>query len=212
MSAAAISNKYDKRPGIWRKREDEYNAIQSRYTPDEWKLMADMLAFTISALKANPEQDFLGELFMRLDLGNHWKGQFFTPYHISELMALATAGSDSKERIKEQGYISINDPTCGAGCMLIAFANVCSKQGVDYRNSVIFVGQDIDPVAAKMCYIQLSTLNCAGYVVIGNTLTEPVYGSVLNPACKTPENIWFTPMYCSDIWQKRRMEEIKKYG
>ena len=174
MSAAAIANKYDKRPGVWRKREDEYNAIQNRYTLPEWKAMADMLAFTISALKENPAQDFLGELFMRLDLGNHWKGQFFTPYHISELMALVTAGSDLKERIGQRGYISMNDPTCGAGCMLVAFANVCSKQGVDYRNSVIFVGQDVDPIAAKMCYIQMATLDMAGYVVIGNTLTEAI--------------------------------------
>ena len=53
-----------------------------------------------------------------------------------------------------------------------------------------------------MCYIQLSLLGCAGYVVIGNTLTEPQVGSVLlgedSSRCR------FTPMYFHEVWSTRR--------
>ena len=38
-----------------------------------------MLAEVVADLEHNPDQDFLGELFMALDLGNEWAGQFFTP-------------------------------------------------------------------------------------------------------------------------------------
>lgn len=34
--------------------------------------------------------DVLGEVYMELELGNKWKGQFFTPYHVSQAMASVT--------------------------------------------------------------------------------------------------------------------------
>lgn len=42
-------------------------------------------SYTTMALDQNQEQDFLGKMFMRLDLGNRSAGQFFTPYHVCEL-------------------------------------------------------------------------------------------------------------------------------
>ncbi len=47
---------------------------------EEWTNLAKCFAIVVEALERNPEQDFLGELYMELELGNHWKGQFFTPY------------------------------------------------------------------------------------------------------------------------------------
>ena len=61
------------------------------------------------ALDQNQEQDFLGKMFMRLDLGNRSAGQFFTPYHVCELMAEVVA-TNALEKIEQYGYISINDP------------------------------------------------------------------------------------------------------
>src|SRR5699024_11833427 len=65
------------------------------------------------------------------------------------------------------------DPACGAGALLVAFANECLRQKVNYQTSVLFVAQDIDFTVGLMCYIQLSLLGCAGYVVIGDTLVRP---------------------------------------
>ena len=53
-----------------------------------------------------------------------------------------------------------------------------------------------------MCYIQLSLLGCAGYVHIGNTLTDPMTGSILFGDGKS--STWYTPMYFSDAWRIRR--------
>ena len=207
MGSASITNAVDKRPGIWHKRENEYLAITKHYRRDEVDAFAQLLSLTTLALELNPAQDFLGRLYMQFGISNHWQGQFFTPWAISDLMARIVIENDLESQLKEQGYISVSDSSCGAGCMMIAFANVCLSQGVNYQQSVLFVGQDIDPVVAKMCYIQISLLGCPGYVLIGNTITEPSGGTTLNPFYQRPENIWFTPLYFTGAWAARRAIE-----
>lgn len=54
--------------------------------------------------------------------------------------------------------------------------------------------------------IQLSFLGCAGYVVIGNTITEPSTAydrRGLLPA-GPQSRIWYTPFFSTDIWYLRR--------
>lgn len=90
---------------------------------------------------------------MSLNLGNHWKGQFFTPYDICTLMSEITVGSEAVAEAKTRDYISVNDPACGAGATLIAAANTFKRHRINYQQKVLFVGQDIDRVVAQMCYI-----------------------------------------------------------
>ena len=158
----------------------------------------------VETMDANPDQDCLGELYMGLELGNQKNGQFFTPYHVCQMMA-RMSNDDLKGKIEAQGWVSVNDCACGAGATLIAFANECMLRDINYQTSVLFVAQDIDLVTGCMCYIQLSLLGCPGYVVIGNTLTDP--GLSLDGRGLIPvhgENIWYTPFYFTDIWHHRR--------
>lgn len=211
MSACAIANAVDQRPDVWNLREASYLAVVKRYSKDELNLICKLFSITVMALDENPTQDFLGKIYMQLDFGSGWQGQFFTPWNIAELMAKMQIEDNLKEQIETEGYISINDPCCGAGCMLLAFAHVCrSDMGINYQQSVFFVGQDIDEVVAKMCYIQISLLGCPGYVVVGDTLLEPLCGSAIEPIAKKPENIWFTPLYFTDLWTLRKIRSRNK--
>lgn len=206
MSAGAIANAVDRRPDVWKLREDSYMATVKRYSKEELNLITELLSITTLALEENPAQDFLGKMYMQFNLENKWHGQFFTPWHVAELMAKMLVGDETKEKIASQDYISVNDPCCGAGCMLIAFANVCKNDlDINYQQSVLFVAQDIDSIVAKMCYIQISLLGCPGFVVIGNSLSEPVCGSSIEPSYKRPEDIWYTPLYFTDMWTFRRI-------
>jgi hypothetical protein len=45
-----------------------------------------MLGHIVQSLEAGLH-DCLGQLFMALELGDHWKGQYFTPYEVAYLMA-----------------------------------------------------------------------------------------------------------------------------
>ena len=192
------------------KREEEYASIAKKYKSDEVQRFLEMFALTVEALEHNPNQDFLGDLFMRFDLGNTWKGQFFTPYHVCQCMAALTAG-DLKSQLKQQPWISVNDPAVGAGALMIAFAQECLRQRVNYQTNTLFVGQDIDRTAAMMSFVQLSLLGCPGYIIVGDSLLNPIVGpSVLLPVQQEGQDIWYTPMYFADTWQLRvAAEKIK---
>lgn len=202
MIACSISNAVDRTPGHFERREKEYMACLERMGMAE--IPARLLGIIVMALENEPEQDFLGKMFMDLELGNHWKGQFFTPYIICRMMSEITCGELDRQ-IAEQGYISVCDPACGAGATLIAAANSMKGGKYNFQNHVLFVGQDIDRVVGLMCYIQLSLLGCAGYVCIGNTLTNPLTGDVLFPQEGEGQELWFTPMFQSEVWAMRRM-------
>lgn len=201
-TACAIANSVDRSGETHNKREIEYEKCIGRLGGVENGVK--LFAITVEALEENPEQDFLGGLFMKLNLGNHWKGQFFTPYCICEAMAAINSKS-LEDEVKEKGWVSVNDPACGAGATLIAMANAFREHNVNYQNHALFVAQDIDRITGLMCYIQLSLLGCPGYIVIADTLCNPITGKgVLFPCPKYDQEIWFTPLYCSDIWVNRR--------
>lgn len=194
MSACALSNASDTR--FHQEREALYMSSVKKYTKDEADMLAHMLGYVTMALEENPEQDFLGEMFSGLNLHNEWRGQFFTPYHIGAFMAAINIES-AKEELKHKEYITVNDCCCGAGCLLIAFANEARKAKLDFQNRVVFVAQDLDFTAAMMCYIQLSLLGCKAVVKVGNSLTDPFV-----PADLEGNNVWFTPMYtCGSLFQ-----------
>lgn len=202
-TACAIANAgADRNSEIFQKREEEYEQCVQRLGSAE--AAAEMFAIVTMALEENPEQDFLGGLFMKLNLGSHWKGQFFTPYCICKTMA-AINSFGLEEQLKDKGWVSVNDCACGAGATLIAMANTLREHGVNYQNHALFVAQDVDRIAGLMCYIQLSLLGCPGYIVIANTLSNPVVGSILRPIQKENQEFWFTPMYLTDIWHYRRI-------
>ena len=165
-------------------------------------MFPELAAQTVLALEEDPEQDFLGSIFMSLNLGNEHNGQIFTPYHVCKLMAEVTM-DNTVQKVEQDGYISINDPCCDAGATLIAAIHAARKQlektNLNYQNHLLVVAQDIDETVALMCYIQLSLLGVAGYVKVGNSLTEPMTDN------DDKENYWFTPMYFSNVWVLRRI-------
>lgn len=205
VSACAMANAVDKTPEIYMRREESYRATVKKYTTEEVNSLSELFGLTIAALEENPAQDFLGNLYMNLDFGSSWSGQFFTPWHISEMMARMMIGDTLQADLEKKGWASICDPCCGAGCMLMAFAQACRQElKINYQPQILFVGQDIDRVVAQMCYLQVSLLGCAGYIVVGNTLSQPIRGELLTLVVDTECEVWYTPMWFSDTWTYRR--------
>lgn len=200
MYACALSNPVDKEH--YEERESLYLRTIKKYNKQEQPLFSELAAYTVMALEENPEQDFLGSIYMSLNLGNQHNGQFFTPYHVCELMAEVTM-QDSVLKTEKEGYLTINDPCCGAGATLIAGVHAAKKRlekaRYNYQNHILVVAQDIDQTVALMCYIQLSLLGVAGYVKVGNSLTDPITEN------DSKENYWFTPMYFFPVWSMRRL-------
>lgn len=203
MAAVAICNSFWHQQ--WEEREKMYKQCAEKYTDAEIKIFNQMFEEMVTALDDNSEQDFLGELFMALEISNEWRGQFFTLYNICRMTAKINLTEDAKKEIEQKGFANVNDPACGAGALLIAYANACKVAGINYQQHVFFVAQDVDLLAGMMCYIQLSLLGCPGYVAVQNTLTNPIElvdKRGLIP--KDSKNVWYTPMFFSDIWADRR--------
>jgi len=202
MCACSISNAVDR--AHRNEREKTYKTLSEKYTEAERQTMAEMLGMVVAALDENQDQDLLGEIFMTLGLGNEHNGQFFTPYDVCCVMS-ALNSENIAAQVERQGWVSVSDPACGAGALLVAFANECTRQKVNYQTSVFFVAQDIDFTVGLMCYIQLSLLGCAGYVVIGDSLAHPSTAYDRRGLIPRDEgNVWYTPMYFRDVWHWRR--------
>ena len=204
MSAISIANTIG---GPHREqREKMYLERANKYKKTELNAFAQMLKEVVEEMEQHPDQDVLGELFMMLGLGNEWKGQFFTPYTVCRAMAKMNIGDGLKSELETKGWISVSDPACGAGALLIAFANECLSQHINYQTTVLFVAQDIDFLAGCMCYIQLSLLGCPGYVVIDDSLVHPAVSCDKHGLIpKDGSNVWYTPMYFRDVWHWRRL-------
>ena len=202
LAASAISNSMDFRQD----REDQYKKIVAQYDDTDLQIMAELLAIVTEELEENPEQDYLGSLYMTLGLSDHWKGQFFTPYSVCRAMAETTIPKNIIEVVDTKGYIKIADSACGGGATLIAAYNVAKAQlekiGRNAQNHILVIAQDISLMTACMCYIQLSLLGISAIVKVGNSLLNPIVGNwLLMP--HTPD-LWFTPMYNFPAWGSRR--------
>lgn len=202
MMAASLSNALEPDPVRRQKREKEYMDCVKRCGGAE--LPAKAFSVVVDALESNPDQDFLGDLYMRFELGSHWHGQFFTPYSLCHLMADIQM-DDLKGKIERDGWISICDPCIGGGAMMVAAASKARIMGINYQNSMLFVGQDIDRIAGMMAYIQMSLLGMPGYIVIADTLSNPMTGDVLIPDEKEGQEFWYTPFFYRDEWSIRRI-------
>lgn len=187
LSAIAISNSVDLHHRD--AREERYLEIAKRYDRGAMDRFAHALAECAMLLQER-FQDLLGSLFMELDLGNKWNGQFFTPYELSLMMAMMQM-QDAKERIAESGFITVMDPCVGGGAMVIAVAQAVADQGIDYQRNLHVTCIDVDSRAAHMAYIQLSLLGVPAVVRVGNSLSMQM------------REVWYTPAHIMGGWTQK---------
>lgn len=149
-------------------RENKYLRIVGAYEKEDVTRMAQLLAHVVNGLQAG-FCDFLGRVFMQLELGDKYRGQFFTPRSVASAMASMQLG-DISTLFRNKPYITLREPACGAGCMVLAFADILNRAGYAAHRYLWASATDIDPLAAGMAYIQLSLGGVAGEVVVGNSL------------------------------------------
>jgi hypothetical protein len=158
--------------------EAEYMATVKRYSSEELSTMAEMLALAVAGLEVEP-CDFLGQVFEGALLANDHHGQFFTPFCVSRLLAEV----ELPETFPEGRVLTLYEPACGAGGMVIAAVAVMQERGVDYQHRLYVEAQDIDELCFHMTYIQLSLLGIPATVILGDTLRLE------------RRRVWHTPMY-----------------
>lgn len=189
MASISIANVFLKSPDY----EKEYMQIADRHKKNIDKF-PELLAILANALEKNPWQDFLGTVYQDINANNKHLGQFFTPFHVSDMMAQCTLDADTlKKQIEEQSYFTLSEPCSGAGGMIIACAKAVQELGFNPQEAMYFEAIDLDKKCFAMTYLQTSLLGLAGEVYWGNTISYQMFR-------KYP-----TPRLLSDIWQCRFM-------
>ena len=173
---------------IWGKREQSYLNVMNKYTQKEKKMFSIMLGMLVEDFEEEGITDVLGEIYMSQDSGNNRLGQFFTPFHISEMCARLVA---DRELAKWDGKsdIDINEPSTGGGGMLIAMIKILKERGIEYWSKVNITARDLDWNSVYMTYVQLSLLGARATVIQGDTLCNPSVNLKTYP----PERVFYTP-------------------
>ena len=171
VSALAITNAVDL--AQFEPREKRYFEVIKPYNRTELTQFAEAFAnLTLAVWQA--QQCVLGGVMTQLELGNQWIGQVFSPWEVCHLMArlnFANSKSEVEAEIAEKGFITVNDPCCGAGTMLLATARALMDLGIDYRKCLHATGVDIDSRCVHMTYLQLAMMELPAHVIEGNTMT-----------------------------------------
>lgn len=157
-----------RKDSIWKKREEEYIAIANKHGTETMLQFSEMYMLLGEALGKEME-DVLGRIYMEAGLGSKQTGQFFTPFHISKMVASMTI----PENISPTNPYILHEPSCGGGGMIIAFAKAIAEQGINYCKCLKVVAQDLDWKGVYMTFVQLSLLGIDAVVVQGDTLAEP---------------------------------------
>ncbi len=168
--------------------EKEYLEVIGRYERADVERFPQLFGMIIEGVSL--KSDFLGSLFMELELGSTHMAQFFTPYEVSRLMAQIEL-VDVEKHFQDQDFITVAEPACGAGGMMIAVADVLQERGFNPQKAMWAHCTDVDALAARLCYLQLSLLGIPGAVVVGNALTLQ------------QRRVMLTPMHHMGMWQYR---------
>lgn len=163
--------------------------ICAKYGASDISNLHTLFCLMVCALEAK-FHDFLGAIFMELELGDDRNGQYFTPYHLQSLMAKLLM-PDVEQTIRREGFVTVSDPASGAAGMIVAYAENLLAAGYNPSEHMFGSCIDIDPVAADMAFIQLSLLGIPAEVVTGNTLTMQL------------NRVRYTPVYYINNFEKR---------
>ncbi len=176
--------------------EAQYMEVVKRYRnkDDIRENMPKLLSLTVLGL-SNGNCDFLGEVAGELGVLDAKLGQFFTPYHISKMMAQINLVG-AKEHIEQKGYLTVQEPAVGAGGMLLAVADVVEDLGVKLETSLWIDAVELSVSTFHMAYVQLAARGIAGVVRRGNSLSHEMFESVFLPA--TPHFLTAHPTFLDE--------------
>lgn len=186
-----------------------------------YDLMREWIQVVHSQIAKRGWYDAFGDFFMACVGRNsrQYRGQFFTPQHICDLMAEITCcDSDKKEPPVVCGGFGpreiINDCACGSARLLLAAHIVNNKRG---KAPCYYVAEDVDRMCCKMAAINMCCHGMFGEVVCHDTLTEPDklnIGYIINeglypiPAVPTIRVVEDASKFVSiNIWKAKILEK-----
>ncbi len=147
--------------------EQEYLRRIHQYERNDILTFPKLFGLLQQLLQAKP-CDILGPLSSEVGVNSQEMAQYFSPPSTSGLMAELL---DPCKELESRPYITLHEPTCGAGGMVLAYVDRLINKGYNPATTIWVQCIDVDRLAAMMCYIQLSLWNVPAEIVVGDSLT-----------------------------------------
>jgi hypothetical protein len=161
--------------------EDRYMQLVGTYrNKDTVRAFPELLAIASWAIEGGG-CDFLGSVASQMEVLNAKIGQFFTPYEVSRLIAEMSL-QDVGPIIEANGFVTVAEPACGAGGMVLAAADTLQKAGFDPSMQMLVNAVDISPLCFHMTYLQTTLRGIPAQVELGDTLRNTRTESAWTPA------------------------------
>jgi type I restriction-modification system DNA methylase subunit len=159
-------------------REKEYLEEAARWEKSDLDLFGHALGALVLQAEAQPFTDLLGQYYMEYALsqkGQQWTGEFHTPKPICDLMARLTIASP--ESFPAERPITVCEPACGSGAMILSFGEACSP---DVRRRLRVTAIDVSRSGCDMTFINTTLWGIPTRVIHGNTLTMEYWAAWSN--------------------------------
>jgi hypothetical protein len=188
-SAIAISNKVD--PTRAPQREARYLSIINTYqTLEDRQMLPAMLAELVDAL-GRTGSDVLGPISAVIGLASLRLKQVWSPFDLCLIMAQQKLAQDRDQiaaTIRSREFLSLREPACGPGTMILAFAQAFAEIGYDPHVQLHYEAFDLAPWCVHMTYIQASLMGIPAAVMLGDSRSGVV------------QEYWYTPMHILGGW------------
>lgn len=159
-------------------REAEYLAEMKHWEKPDLDLLAQALGALVLEMESRPFEDILGGCYLDFALsskGQQWNGEFHTPKTVCDLMARMMLGD--MDSLPAEGPITVCEPACGAGAMILSLAQACPPE---VRRRLRVTAIDINRTACDMAFINTSLWGIPTRVIHGDSLTMQCWAAWSN--------------------------------
>lgn len=172
--------------------DNKFLSVLKKYNDKEKEIFPKLLGIFISLIDIEASKGFFtdiaGKIFHLLNAENKKTGQFFTPNNLGYLTVNIINKNDIKEIIDEKGYVTINEPACGSGSMILGLATLMLELGYNPQEQLLIKATDIDKRCVNMCFTQLGYYGLSAIVIHGDTLSNKEWEKQ------------YTPIYLLNKW------------
>ena len=116
------------------------------------------------------------------------------------MMAKMVIGDNAQSIIDNKGFITLSEPSCGTGAMVIAAAVELHAQEVNYQQRMHVTAIDLYPTCIHAAYVQFSLLHIPAILIHGDTLTLKICSQ------------WYTPAHMMEFWRQKIEKKKKEKG
>ncbi|MDR3548183.1 MAG: N-6 DNA methylase [Candidatus Pacebacteria bacterium] len=159
-------------------REAEYLEEAKQWERADLDLFAQALGALVLEMESHSFEDILGGYYMEFALstkGQQWNGEFHTPKEICSLMAQITLGEMTE--LPTDGPITVCEPACGAGAMILAVGEICPPEA---RRRLRVTAIDINRTACDMTFVNTTLWGIPTRILHGDSLSQKYWAAWSN--------------------------------